>query len=276
MENELKARNLSFNVYGEYITQIAREWFYYGEKSLDKIIELLMDSMSGTDASEAQLRRYAEDILIGRAALKGSTAAGTYHLEVYGPGEEEPMLGCMNIWKQVERRKDLEKGIERATERWNKAMEFLPEVTQREIRIMLGEETEEDRQTEAVESYIKRMADKDEHTTGDYGWLEPNGIFHEAEWGEHQEWAQSYIDENFPEEAENSDVSMQMKCNVGLIGAADWLVERGWVLLHNPSQGIAFPTKNLVREYTKAQKEFLYDYYMERNCEKEANTIWQE
>lgn len=276
MENELKARNLSLNVYGEYITQIAREWFYYGEKSLDKIIELLMDSMPGMDASEAQLRRYAEDILIGRAALKGSTAAGTYHLEVYGPGEEEPMLGSMNIWKQVERRKDLEKGIERATERWNKAMEFLPEATQREIRKMLGEETEEDRQTEAVESYIKRMTDKDEHTTGDYGWLEPNGTFHEAEWGEHQEWAQSYIAENFPEEAENSDVSMQMKCNVGLIGAADWLVERGWVLLHNPSQGIAFPTKNLVREYTKAQKEFLYDYYMERNCEKEANGIWQE
>ena len=276
MKNQLETRNLSFNVYGEYITQIAREWFYYGEKSLDEIIELLMDSMSGTDAPEAQLRRYAEDILIGRAVLKGSTAAGTYHLEVYGPGEEEPMLGSMNIWKQVERRKDLEKGIERATERWNKAMEFLPEATQREIRKMLGEETEEDRQTEAVESYIKRMTDKDEHTTGDYGWLEPNGTFHEAEWGEHQEWAQSYIAENFPEEAENSDVSMQMKCNVGLIGAADWLVERGWVLLHNPSQGIAFPTKNLVREYTKAQKEFLYDYYMERNCEKEANTIWQE
>lgn len=276
MENELETRNLSFNVYGEYITQIAREWFYYGEKSLDKIIELLMDSMSGTDAPEAQLRRYAEDILIGRAALKGSTAAGTYHLEVYGPGEEEPMLGCMNIWKQVERRKDLEKGIERATERWNKAMEFLPEATQREIRIMLGEETEEDRQTEVVESYIKRMTDKDEHTTGDYGWLEPNGIFHEAEWGEHQEWAQSYMDENFPEESEKSDVSMQMKCNVGLIGAADWLVERRWVLLHNPSQGIAFPTMNLVKGYTKAQKEFLYDYYMERNCEKEANAIWQE
>lgn len=54
------------------------------------------------------------------------------------------------------------------------------------------------------------------------------------------------------------------------------LVERGWVLLHNPSQGIAFPTKNPVKEYTKAQKEFLYDYYMERDCKKEANAIWQE
>lgn len=46
--------------------------------------------------------------------------------------------------------------------------------------------------------------------------------------------------------------------------------------MHNPSQGIAIPTRDFSREYTKAQKEFLYDYYMERNCKKEANAIWQE
>lgn len=96
------------------------------------------------------------------------------------------------------------------------------------------------------------------------------------EWGAHQEWAQNYMSEKFPEEAMNGDIDLQTKCNVGLIGAGDWLVERGWVLLHNPSRGIAFPTKNPVKEYTKAQKEFLYDYYMERDCKKEANAIWQE
>ena len=56
----------------------------------------------------------------------------------------------------------------------------------------------------------------------------------------------------------------------------DWLVERGWVLLHNPSQGIAFPTRNPAKRYTKAQKEFLYDYYMERKCQKEANAVYEE
>lgn len=66
----------------------------------------------------------------------------------------------------------------------------------------------------------------------------------------------------------NGDIDLQTKCNVGLIGAGDWLVERGWVLLHNPRRGIAFPTKNPVKEYTKAQKEFLYDYYMERDCKR--------
>lgn len=97
-----------------------------------------------------------------------------------------------------------------------------------------------------------------------------------VEWGAHQDWAQNYMNEKFPEEAMDGDIDLQTKCNVGLIGAGDWLVERGWVLLHNPSQGIAYPTKNSVREYTKAQKEFLYDYYMERGCKEEANAIWKE
>lgn len=41
--------------------------------------------MTGTDTPKAQIRRYAEDILMGRAELKGNTADGTYHLETYEP-----------------------------------------------------------------------------------------------------------------------------------------------------------------------------------------------
>lgn len=269
-------RRISFDIHGEFITQLAREWFYTGEKSHEKVIEILMDSMTGTDTPEAQIRRYAEDILLGRAALKGSTAAGTYHLETYEPGEEEQMPQSMNIWKEVERRKKAEKDLRRMIERWDVAMDHISESTQREIRKELGEETAEDRQQDALDSFTKRMMDEENHTTEDYGWLEPDGTFHGVEWGAHQEWAQNYMSEKFPEEAMNGDIDLQIKCNVGLIGAGDWLVERGWVLLHNPSRGIAFPTKNPVKEYTKAQKEFLYDYYMERDCKKEANAIWQE
>lgn len=60
-----------FDINGEFITEITREWFYTGEKSYETIMEILMDSMTGTDKPEAQIRRYAEDILLGRAALKG-------------------------------------------------------------------------------------------------------------------------------------------------------------------------------------------------------------
>lgn len=95
-------------------------------------------------------------------------------------------------------------------------------------------------------------------------WLEPNGTFHEVELGEHQEWANKYVEENYPDQSED------------IFDAGGWLTDRGWVLLHNPSQGIAFATGSLVRDMTKAQKEFLYDYYTERDCKKEANEVWKE
>ena len=130
----MKEGNLVFDINGEFITEIARELFYTGEKSYETVMEILMDSMTGTDTPEAQIRRYAEDILLGRAALKGSTAAGTYHLETYEPGEEEQMPQSMNIWKEVERRKKAEKDLRRMVERWDVAMDHISESTQRAIR----------------------------------------------------------------------------------------------------------------------------------------------
>ena len=124
-------------------------------------------------------------------------------------------------------------------------------------------ETREDREQQQIDNFLKRMMDVKEHTTADYGWLEPDGTFHGVEWGEHQCWADRYVEENFPEQYEE------------ILEAGDWLVDRGWVLLHNPSQGVAFATGSLVRDMTKAQKEFLYDYYTERDCKREANEIWE-
>lgn len=175
-------RTLSFGITGEFITQITREWFYSGEKSIGKIMEILADSMTGTDTPEAQIRRYAEDILMGRAALKGNTADGTYHLETYGAGEEEELPGNMNIWKIPWSKKILKSELDRMTERFNVAMEHLSESEQRAVRKKLGEETNEDREQARLDSFITRMMDEKEYTTGDFGWLEPNGTFHEVEW----------------------------------------------------------------------------------------------
>ena len=275
-----KRKTLSFDVHGEFITKIAREWFYTGEKSYEKVMEILMVSMAGTNTPEAQIRRYAEDILLGRAALVGSTAAGTYHLETYEPGEEDHMPQSMDIWKEVERRRKAEDGLQKMVERWNVAMDRISERTQREIRKALGEETAEDRQQDTLDAYMKRMTDTEGDEMADYGWLEPDGTFHEVEWGDHQEWANDYLDKNLTQEERFAamveiNASGMVKSTPEVIGAADYLVRRGWVLLHNPQQGTAIPTRDTTREYTKAQKEFLYDYYMERDCTKEANAIWR-
>lgn len=280
MEYTAEKCEMRFDINGEFITKVAREWLYIEGKEYEKIMELLINSMAGTDTPKTTLRRYAEDILIGRAELKGNTADGTYHLEVYEPEEQPKMPDNMNIWKALEKnikeRKRLQEELDEMTERYAVAMEHLSDSEQQDVLRELGEEIEEDQETSLLDSFMKRWKDEDEHTTEDYGWLEPNGTFHPVEWGGHHDWAKDYLREHEPEVADDNKVYVQAKCNVGLIGAGDWLVERGWVLLHNPMQGIAFPTKNPVKDYTKAQREFLYDYYMERNCQKEANAIWED
>lgn len=266
-------RTLQISVDGEWLTDLAREWFHLEGKGYDKCIELLESSMSGTDKTKEQIRRHAEDLLLGRAALKGSTADGTYHLEIYSPEEEEKMPDDMNVWKIVGEQRKIKEELDKYKRRWDVAMKMIPRYLKEEIGIELDEDLTEPESrpvvSRALDNYMKRMLDTEEHTTEDYGWLEPNGKFHAVKWGDHQEWAYEYLKRKAKTEEEYSKLPR-------LYEAGDVLTKEGWVLLHNPSQGIAIATKNPCKDYTKAQKEFLFEYYMERNCEKEANDIWEE
>ena len=234
---------LQFNVDGEFITDLSREWFYVEGKGYDKCMDLLESSMHGTDETKEQIIRHAEDLLLGRAALKGNTGDGTYHLEIYPPENEEKMPEDMNVWKIVGEQKKVKDELERYKMRWNVAMKIIPRYLKKRIADELDEEITDPQPvvSRELDSYMKRMLDTEEHTTKDYGWLEPSGKF-------------------LPR----------------LYEAGDVLTKEGWVLLHNPSQGIAMATRNPCKDYTKAQKEFLFEYYMERNCEKEANDVWKE
>lgn len=273
-----EARELSFDVRGEFITQMAKEWFYCENRGYDKVMELLFSCMEGTEQSEKEIRRLAEDILLGRTALVGSTRDDSYHLEVYEPDEQPEVPDNFNVFKKMttlsRKLKNTEKELHKMQEWYAVAMEHVPEYRKNNVLRETGQPVESRFGNSMLDSFMDRMMDKEEHTTEDYGWLEPNGTFHEVDWGQHQTWAADYVKENFPEEYE--DVGMQMNTDTGLIGEGDFLVERGWVLLHSPSQGIAQPTRNPVKRYTKAQQEFLYDYYQERNREKEANAVYEE
>ena len=51
----------------------------------------------------------------------------------------------------------------------------------------------------------------------------------------------------------------------------DFLTEdKGWVLLHNPGKGIAKVTKSDTKPLTKAQREFLFGYYIDRGLNQMA------
>nr|WP_297873485.1 hypothetical protein [uncultured Blautia sp.] len=274
----LEKKEVTFNIEGKFITQLAREWMFCEGREFEKVMDLLLSCMGGTNQSEKTLRRLAEDVLLGRAELSGNTAEGTFCLTTYNADEQTDVPEQFNIFSRyveaIRKKEKAEKEKEMYMEWYAVAMEYVPEYLKNEVRHRTDQPIESRYGSDMLAGFMERTMDEKEHSTEDYGWLEPDGTFHEVEWGVHQEWAQNYMDEKFPEEAMNGDINLQTKCNVGLIGAGDWLVERGWVLLHNPSQGIAFPTKNPMKRYTKAQKEFLYDYYMERGKEKEANAIY--
>ena len=273
-----EVREVSFDVCGEFITQMAKEWFFVENRGYDKVMELLLSCMEGTEQSEKELKRLAEDVLLGRAALVGSTRDNTYHMEVYEPDEQPEQPEWFNVFIKMSdlmsKLKDTEKELQKMQGWYAVAMEYVPEYKRNDVLKETNQPIESRYGNSLLSDFMKRMMDEEEHTTEDYGWLEPNGTFHEVEWGRHQEWATEYVKENFPEEYK--EISMQSNTGTGLIGEGDWLVEKGWVLLHSPSQGIAQPTRNPVKRYTKAQQEFLYDYYQERNREKEANAVYEE
>lgn len=278
MGQELKT--VTFNIEGEFITRLAREWLFYEGKPFEKVMDLLLSCMDGTEMSEKELRRHAEDILLGRAELSGNTANGTFCMKIYKANEQPDIPEQFNIFRryleELKKRRDAEAERDKYIEWYNAAMERVPEYLKNKVREETGQTIESRYGLNMLDGFMERVHDENKYSTEDYGWLAPDGTFHEVDWGEHQEWAQNYIDEHFPEVNDDSKVDLQSKCGVGLIGAGDWLVERGWVLLHSPSQGIAFPTKNPLKRYTKAQQEFLYGYYIERGKKKEANAVYPE
>ncbi len=277
-----EVREVYFDVHGEFITQMAKEWFFVENRGYDKVMKLLLSCMEGTEQSEKELKRLAEDILLGRAALVGSTSDNTYHMEVYDPDEQPENPDKFNVFKRMAslglKLRDTEKELQKMQEWYSVAMEYVPERQKNNVLRETGQPVESRFGYSMLDSFMERMMDEEEHSTGDYGWLEPDGTFHEVEWAKHQEWAEQYIRENMTEEEwllAGVHLEGQVK-TASYNSFGDYLVDRGWVLLHNPSQGLARPTRNPIKRYTKAQKEFLYDYYQERNHEKEANAVYEE
>lgn len=279
----LEKKEVTFNIEGKFITQLAREWMFCEGREFEKVMDLLLSCMGGTNQSEKTLRRLAEDVLLGRAELSGNTAEGTFCLTTYNADEQTDVAEQFNIFRRyseaIRKIKETEEEKEKYREWYEIAMNYVPEYLKNEVRRRTDQPIESRYGSDILYGFIERTMDEKEHSTEDYGWLEPDGTFHAVEWGNHQEWANDYLDKNLTQEERFAamveiNASGMVKSSPDVIGAADYLVRRGWVLLHNPSQGIAFPTKNPMKRYTKAQKEFLYDYYMERGKEKEANAIY--
>lgn len=71
---------LCFNVEGEFITQTARDWFYKERRPFEKVQELLLSCMCGTNIAKETLKEYAEDIIKFKRKFIGNTADDTFCL----------------------------------------------------------------------------------------------------------------------------------------------------------------------------------------------------
>ncbi len=131
MSNDRTVKEITFDIQGEFINQMAKEWFFVENRGYDKVMELLLSCMEGTEQSEKELKRLGEDILLGRAALVGSTRDNTYHMEVYEPDEQPEQPEWFNVFRKMSdlmsKLKNTEKELQKMQGWYAVAMEHVPE-----------------------------------------------------------------------------------------------------------------------------------------------------
>lgn len=287
-------KTLTFSIEGETITQLAREK-YTVNADLKKAINLLMGCLETDQVTIEQRLLWSLLILNKKARIKGTYPHEDYGLEINPEYEDANLLDELfeviaPITSKID---DFKNKYENLLQKYEFVLDYLElsDYKRKKIDRDYYEEYDEhifefdDEENDnnigcssLLSSYLERQRNQVDGEE-DYGWLEPNGTFHPVAWGDHQEWAQTYIKEHCSEEEwSEAGLSQDFSTGIACINTfGDYLVKRGWVLLHNPAQGmVTSPTKHPTKDYTKAQREFLYDYYIKRNQTQLANKLYQE
>jgi len=286
MENEKEEviGTLGFSVQGEFITKLAKEWFFDEFKPYSQVEELLLSCMCGTDETKATLQKYAQDILLGRAELRGNSGDGTFCLAFL---DSEETLNETNIFTAYSKlAKKYKETREELSEMNDKYCELVEKIENGEYdrysryRLNTVEYSPIKGTSRLVQDYI------DARVKGvEYGWLSPEAKFYEVDFGGHQIWPyNSILERGRYDEVAAADLShykdeFEAWCKARkrpvVNAAADFLVDKGWVLVHSPSQGIPVLTSDTIRRLTKAQREFMFDYYINADQNDRASELYK-
>ena len=271
-------QTLHFSIEGAFITKFARE-LLYERHDLDKAISYLKDCTLSDELSETEHIKLIMDILRGKADIVGTYPGEDYGIECHDDLPEEklnPSIG--ELMNQMQKTIDeLKQKNEQLLLQRNFLYCELFENTPYTLKeYMTAYETAYDEpflnaeeqktlgypdtlanhtlmalnkltggNTSLLDSFMERIH---QDLPDDYGWLHPNGTFYPVDFGEHED--HSY---------------------------GDFLVYRkNFCLLDNPAQGLARVTCNPAKNRTKAQKEFLFDYYTKRNHPEIAKLYFDE
>lgn len=308
---EPETRTLHFSITGRIITQIAREKLYVNN-DLKGAFETIMSSTMTDQLTEAQHACIALAILDGRKEIVGVYPGDTYGIEDV-PEDKRPNWNITDHFaKMVEKMAELERKnkvlldklacvsecigsetlLRRCDAEWR--TNWCDKDAAAEDRTIFSTEKSYDGTTETilgilaedddmnplqramlpqVAEFTQRMT-QSEDLEPDYGWLFPDGRFEPVEFGDHLSWAMKWLKKHDPEW---KDHRAMMEHGHDFSDAGDVLNRKyKAVLLHNPAMGYALITNMNFTEMTKAQKEFLYDYYIKRGLNDKANEVWRE
>lgn len=255
--------SVSFAIDGDWLTDFLRQRFLYEGIGFEWVVETVGELLKSNGLTEQRIEQIAQDIILGRSYFKGNTRDGSF---VYCDCSDEPLKSDF-FRKYTKLQNDLKKE--------EQARKDAVEAWQELALVITGELKRDDcgcqcnidflRPTPAQE-FIDRMIGTEEEVAP-YGFFSPDGEFHPVEWADHERFACDYI-------RAHDDWENVLKNDMHT--GTDYLVlVKGWLLLHNPRQGVPFLTSG-DRPMTKAQREALFDYYTKYGMKKEASALYQE
>lgn len=253
----MEKRTVSFSVTGEFVTKVAREWFWLEGKPWLVVEEFLLSCMCGTNKSRDELVELATKVVIGRAKFIGNTGDGSYSMV-----DDDQDLVSKYIGRWSKQISDMKKELREIEEKYISLTNYLIDSGYGYMisDAGIGDDDYDNAATsDLLNDFMKQKSIENEGHTGNYGWLDPMGNFYPVEFAEHNSFAFDVIkSRGWEKEFASSGVG-------GIYACGDFLTgEKGWALLHNPGMGVAFVTSSPEKQLTKSQREFLYGYYADR------------
>lgn len=259
----VERRRISFSITGEWLTDYIRRSVMYEEKNYEWAKQTLAEILAHNGLDEKRIVKITQDVLLGRGRFTGETRDGTFAYD--DDTSERPDDFFSRFCRVKEELSEEKKYCEQINGAWLELCAYMTgEIGRDDLSHTMNAQFKIE---QSLKEFIKRATDEEVAESEPYGFIAPDGEFHRVEWGEHGEWAETYITTSgLYDDFDKSPYSYP----------ADFLVHsKGWLLLHNPSNSRPKLTVG-AKPMTKAQRESLYDYYIKAGRNEEANAIFRE
>jgi hypothetical protein len=285
-----EVQHLHFSIVGEFVTNLAREALIY-DNNFKRAIDIVKSATANDTLSPDEHFLLCLEIVLGRKKIVGTYPGDDYGVEM--DDESIQVDDISAIFDKIStKNKSLEKELNDMYRKFSFICKELSEYKLSELayeyKAEYGEQLFEKDYGEEVRCIKSNILDdfishmKEENTQAyqyaDYGWLEPDGTYHEVEWGNHSSWAAEYCEEHYPYTDPKFRPMYWREVNgekQHFVNGDFLMYVLHWVLIDSPFQGHGTPKYDAAFGLTKKQKEFLYDYFIERKRNNEASALYQ-